>query len=83
MKAEREVTMKRELFTPTVGKTYRNQGGGTYICTRVSVWDGLPTMRNTASGWTLTAHGIGIYEDGTIDWDYSTGGYFADEEEKA
>lgn len=28
------------------------------------------TYRN-AGGWTFTAIGCGIYEDGTIDWDYS------------
>lgn len=37
-------------------------------------------MRNIATGWTLKAHGCGVYPDGTIDWDYSTNGYFANEE---
>ena len=31
---------------------------------------------NIASGWTLSAHGIVRYEDGTIEWDYSKGGCF-------
>lgn len=68
----------RRPFDPKPGETYRNQGGGNYICEKISVWNGLPRMRNTASGWTFDAHGVGIYDDGTIDWDFSTGGYFAD-----
>ena len=35
-------------------------------------------MINTKTGWTLTAHGLVQYEDGTIEWDYSTGGYFGE-----
>lgn len=69
--------MKREKFTPKVGEIYRNQGGGTFRC----LWAsgdrlGEAQMQNIASGWTLDAHGCGIYEDGTMDWDYSTGGHF-------
>ena len=33
-------------------------------------------MRNIQSGWTFTAHGVNIYEDGSIDWDFSTNGRF-------
>ena len=33
-------------------------------------------MKNIKSGWTFMAHGIGIYIDSRIDWDYSTGGRF-------
>lgn len=33
-------------------------------------------MRNILSGWTFTAHGVNMYEDGTIDWDFSTNGRF-------
>lgn len=70
--------MKREKFTPIAGEVYRNQGGGTFRC--LSSGKGLPageaTMQNVASGWTFDAHGCGIYDDGTIDWDYSTNGLF-------
>lgn len=70
--------MSREKFTPIPGKVYKNQGGGEYRCLRA---DGIflpftATMQNTASGWTFIARGCGIYTDGTIDWDYSTGGKF-------
>ena len=37
-------------------------------------------MQNIESLWTLQANGCGMYGDGTIDWDYSTGGHFAQEE---
>lgn len=67
---------KRTKFTPEQGQTYTNAGGGTFRCLS-SGQDGEAVMQNVASLWTLTAHGCGLYEDGTMDWDYSTGGYFA------
>ena len=33
-------------------------------------------MVNVRSGWSFLAHGVGIYPDGRIDWDYSTDGRF-------
>lgn len=68
--------MKREKFTPKAGEVYRNQGGGIFRCLRSGYTAGEATMQNVKSGWTLSAHGCGIYEDGTMDWDYSTGGRF-------
>ena len=29
-----------------------------------------------SDGWSLAAHGPQIYEDGTIEWNYSTGGHW-------
>lgn len=66
----------RRPFNPVPGETYRNHGGGTFRCIAGSQTKGRATMQNMASGWTLVAHGCGIYEDGTIDWDYSGGGRF-------
>ena len=34
-------------------------------------------VRSTITGWTMMIHGTNIYEDGTIDWDFSTNGYFS------
>ena len=68
--------MERKRFTPEKGKTYQNEGGGTFHCLEAS--DNQVIMQNVASKWTLIAHGCGIYENGSIDWDYSTGGHFAD-----
>ena len=68
--------MTRTKFTPVTNKVYTNKGGGTYKCIRTIGIENTVMMQNTKSGWTLMAHGCGIYEDGTMDWDYSTGGYF-------
>lgn len=67
--------MKCEKFTPEAGKTYKNQGGGTFRCLSAGT-AGRAIMQNEASGWTFTANGCGLYEDGTMDWDYSTGDRF-------
>lgn len=77
------IKMKRTKFTPEIGTEYENISGGTYKC--LSSGNGLPigcaTMQNTKSRWTFIAHGIGIYDDGTIDWDYSTSGCFQERSE--
>ena len=69
------IEFRRSRFKPTPGKTYRNQGGGTYQCLYVST-DDEAVMQNTVSGWTCYCHGIGIYPDKSIDWDFSTGGHY-------
>ena len=68
-----------ERFEPVPGQVYENKGGGTYLCG--DVWKNdtpdlsyCARMTNTKTGWTLIAHGLIQYEDGTIEWDYSTGG---------
>lgn len=66
----------RKAFNPIPRTIYANAGGGTFKCIH-NLDDGKAVMQNIRSGWTFTAHGIGIYEDGTIDWDFSTGGVFA------
>lgn len=71
--------MERQKFCPLPGQIYRNHGGGEFRCLRGLRDPYDAVMQNTASGWILQAHGCGVYPDGTIDWDYSTGGYFAKE----
>lgn len=66
----------RTKFNPEVGETYKNHGGSEYRCIS-SDGEHNAIMQNTSSRWTFIAKGCGIYEDGTIDWDHSTGGYFA------
>lgn len=68
--------MNRKPFTPQSGTGYRNQGGGNFVCIAATEQNDVFIMQNQESGWTLDAHGIGIYDDGSIDWDYSTGGHF-------
>ncbi len=67
--------LERTKFMPEQGKRYTNAGGGTFLCLR-SEPNGEAVMQNVKSLWTFEAHGCGIYEDGTMDWDYSTGGHF-------
>lgn len=69
----------RHAFRPKVGHVYENEGGGSFRCIDLfNFFYNDAVMRNVKSGWTFVAHGVGIYEDGRIDWDYSTGGYFAE-----
>ena len=66
-------------FTPVKGEIYENAGGGKYLCeSGFQDEDGraIGWMINIKSGWSLTAKGIVRYEDGTIEWDYSTDGTF-------
>lgn len=69
-----------ELFNPVIGETYTNRGGGTFRCLWSS--DADADFINTKSGWKFQAHGCRLYDDGTIEWDYSTGGYFVEEDKQ-
>ena len=75
--------MKGTRFKPVEGQAYTNKGGGTFLCkggiheTPYTVEKAYSArMVNVKSGWTFTAHGLIQYEDGTIEWDYSSGGRF-------
>ena len=69
--------MKAIYITPQPGALYRNRNGDAYRC---ETQQGV--MRRVSDGWTLIAHGIQQYEDGTIEWDYSTGGHWPEEPER-
>ena len=66
--------MQGKRITPEQGKVYQNKGGGEFLC--IESFDGSAVMQNTASRWTFKAHGVTQYEDGTVEWDYSTRGHF-------
>lgn len=70
--------MNKTYFVPQVGQIYQNRNGESYLClsveTRYLLSDTAARMRRTSDGWTLVAHGLTRYEDGTIEWNYSTGG---------
>lgn len=72
--------MERKYFVPTTGCTYRNRNGNEYRCTGVleSIHpsETLAYFTRVSDEWNLTAHGPQIYEDGTIEWNYSTGGHW-------
>ncbi len=67
--------MKSKKFRPVIDKVYENKGGGLYRCIYYAA-DNVPVMQNVNTGWTLKANGICVYEDGKIEWDYSTEGHF-------
>ena len=77
MKTEKRQNPKP--FTPTAGEIYENVAAGKYLAeSGYTDADGRPCswMVNIKTGWSLTAKGIVQYEDGTIEWDYSTDGCF-------
>lgn len=69
----------RAPFSPEPGKIYElaSPSGGKFYCESrpsFSMFDAW--LINVRSGWYFLAHGVGIYPDGRIDWDYSTAGRF-------
>lgn len=61
-------------FFPEEGVTYRNAGGGTFRC--IHAYGTVGKFVNVKTGWEFTANGCRQYFDGSIEWDYSTGGHF-------
>lgn len=62
----------------TRGTIYKHHdNGNTYMCL-MSDKEDARLMCMEGHHWTILAHSVHVYEDGTIDWWYSTGGYFAD-----
>lgn len=80
-KGARPVT-DRTPFTPTVGEEYKGPSGMRVKCLEI-VEDELPSARliSLGSGWTFTARSISRNPDGSIEWWYSYGGHFKDEED--
>lgn len=70
--------MQGKKFTPEPGKTYRNKGGGEYLCIRSGneLGENNAEMKNIATTYTLKAVGCCLYQDGTIEWDFSFNGRF-------
>lgn len=79
MKTSESIKTNRAPFSPIPGQIYElaSPSGGRFYCenlqssSQYNAW-----MVNTLSGWQFLAHGVGIYPDGRIDWDYSTHGQF-------
>ena len=62
-------------FELTTGAIYKNKNGGAYRCIGRRVDNGF-ILKNESSGWLFTAVNITAYDDGSIEWDYSTDGRF-------
>jgi len=71
----KEYIKTRKRFTPEVGAKYTNTSGAEFTCVKAGCREGEARMRSSG-GWLFLAHGCGMYEDGRIDWDYSTDGHF-------
>ena len=67
-----------ERIVPRQGMLYRNRNGRTYRCVQYIDFDTAVMVREP-DGWTLTAHSIRQYMDGTIEWDHSTDGHWPGE----
>lgn len=67
--------MKRHA-TLEKGKQYKNKNGTSIFECRDTCPGDAYVLMNLNSRWTFIAHIITMYDDGTIEWDYSTGGRF-------
>lgn len=64
------------------GYTYQNKYGGSFKCLNVDCCNDCYQAVNITSGWCCVVHGVYAYDDGMIEWDFSTDGYFLTDEEK-
>ena len=77
--------MAAKYIRPEIGQTYTLRSGGEYRCLWVNNTDLVHRGECSAvlirdkDGWKLTAHGVQQNEDGTIEWNYSTGGHWSEE----
>lgn len=69
-------------FMLAIGKVYTNRNGNDYLCKAIRE-PGCYLMERVKDSWTLEAHVIIMYEDGTIEWDYSGGGHWTRKENDA
>ena len=79
MKSERSLLKVGELYELHTDR--QDHKGQVLECLRILTDDYYSpysaVVRSTITGWTMMVHGTNIYEDGTIDWDFSTNGYFS------
>ena len=79
MKSERGLLKVGELYELHTDRP--DHKGQVLECLRILTDDYYSpysaVVRSTITGWTMMVHGTNIYEDGTIDWDFSTNGYFS------
>ena len=72
---------KRVMLEP--GKLYNLNGHEekNLLCLRILEDDYYSqfsaVVRSSTTGWTMMVHGTNIYPDGSIDWDFSTNGFYS------
>lgn len=64
-----------QLIDPVEGRIYMNNNSSAYRCTRRIDSETAVMVRET-DGWTLIAHRVRRLENGSIEWDHSTGGHW-------
>ena len=64
-----------QLIDPVEGRIYMNNNSSAYRCTRRINSETAVMVRET-DGWTLIAHQVRRLENGSIEWDCSTGGHW-------
>lgn len=84
--------MANKYIIPVMGQIYSNRNGGQYRCTgNASYADGIQRDRAVAlgehrasmirlnDGWLIEVHGLHQCENGTVEWNRSSGGSFQSE----
>lgn len=85
--------MQTKYILPVVGQVYKNRNDREYCCLSntsypneeaaqkaLALGEHQATMVRMSDGWSFTAHGLHQYEDGTVEWSYSTGGAFREDD---
>lgn len=85
--------MQKKYIRPVVGQVYKNRNGQEYCCLSNTICLGQDDMRGAVTlgehqalmirmsdGWSFVALGLQQYEDGTVEWNYSTGGAFREDD---
>lgn len=67
---------ERKSLYPQVGDIYEACCGVKYVVTGVNL--DTARLKSLSTGWTMTVHDLGVYQDGRIDWSHSTNGHFDD-----
>lgn len=85
--------MQKKYILPVVGQIYKNRNGREYCClsnvgyssqgnmrAAVSLGEHQASMVRMSDGWSFVAHGLQQYEDGTVEWNFSTDGAFREDD---
>lgn len=75
----RVMTERAKRIIPQEGAVYENRNGWRYLCVASPTekdTDDAATMQRVSDGWTLKAHNVYLYPDGTVEWDFSTDGHW-------
>ena len=72
----RDFLESRKPFCPDYGEFYQALNGQVFECVDPAPKISGTILQNVKTGWRFVAKGVGIYENGKIDWDYSQSGHY-------